>query len=164
MSERRVNEDSISYHDADGRYHRENDLPAIEWNSGSKEWFVNGLRHREGDLPAIVRTPPACPAELHQEWFKNDLRHRDNDQPALSNEYVKEWWVNGLRHRENDKPAIHYIEDNELHWFENGHYHRLNGPAIICDDGSKMYFYHDEHIDVETDEDFQKIVKLKHFL
>ena len=33
--------------------HRENDLPAIDYASGDKFWFLNGKLHRENDLPAI---------------------------------------------------------------------------------------------------------------
>jgi hypothetical protein len=37
-----------------GKLHRDNDLPAVEWFNGPKEWYVNGLYHRENDLPAYV--------------------------------------------------------------------------------------------------------------
>jgi len=37
-----------------GELHRENDLPAIIFENGSKFWYKNGERHRENDLPAII--------------------------------------------------------------------------------------------------------------
>jgi hypothetical protein len=43
--------DRIEYQNEQGYCHR-TDGPAIEWNNGSKEWFINGNLHRE-DGPAI---------------------------------------------------------------------------------------------------------------
>lgn len=37
----------------DGKLHRENDLPAITWKNGTKEWYTRGKRHRY-EKPAIV--------------------------------------------------------------------------------------------------------------
>lgn len=55
--------------------HRENDLPAIEYNNGDKIWYKNGVKHREGK-PAVIF------ADGHQEWwFKGEL-HRE-DGPAI---------------------------------------------------------------------------------
>jgi len=39
-----------------GQLHRENDLPAIIWEDGTKVWYKNGKRHRENDLPAVIFT------------------------------------------------------------------------------------------------------------
>ena len=36
-----------------GNYHRENDLPAVEYTDGTKFWYQNGLRHRKDGLPAL---------------------------------------------------------------------------------------------------------------
>jgi hypothetical protein len=36
----------------DGKYHRENDLPAVTWTYGTEEWWMNGTLHRENG-PAI---------------------------------------------------------------------------------------------------------------
>ncbi len=51
MVTKKVLKDKIEYLNEKGQYHRE-DGPAIEWNNGIKEWFINGLCHRE-DGPAI---------------------------------------------------------------------------------------------------------------
>jgi len=48
-----------------GKHHRDEDLPAIEYADGSKYWYKNGLRHRDGDLPAIERSDGS------KEWFEN---------------------------------------------------------------------------------------------
>jgi len=52
------------YRNLKGELHRENG-PAIEWTSGTKEWWLNGKRHRE-DGPAIERTNGT------KVWYLND--------------------------------------------------------------------------------------------
>ena len=54
--------------------HRE-DGPAIEWDDGGKEWFVDSHRHRE-DGPAIEF------ASGDKYWFKHGKCHRE-DGPAI---------------------------------------------------------------------------------
>ena len=52
MSIKSVDKDgTIEYINEKRKYHRE-DGPAIEFPSGYKAWYINGLRHRE-DGPAI---------------------------------------------------------------------------------------------------------------
>jgi hypothetical protein len=36
-----------------GKYHRDDDLPAIVFPNGTKEWYQDGLFHRDGDMPAV---------------------------------------------------------------------------------------------------------------
>jgi len=48
-----------------GKLHRENDLPAVMHEDGSREWYINGKRHRENDMPAIIREDGS------KEWFVN---------------------------------------------------------------------------------------------
>ena len=62
------------YYNHAGRLHCE-EGPAIEWSSGNKAWWQNGLRHRT-DGPAIV--------------------YKDGN---------KEWWLNGKRYTEQDYHA-----------------------------------------------------------
>jgi hypothetical protein len=74
-----------------GKKHRDDDLPAIEFSNGSKYWYVNGKRHRGDDKPAVESKDDDVKI-----WYVNDKLHRDNNMPAVefSNGY-KEWWVNG---------------------------------------------------------------------
>ena len=37
-----------------GKLHRSNDLPAIEFANGSKLYYVNGKKHRDNNLPAYI--------------------------------------------------------------------------------------------------------------
>jgi len=42
------------WYNKDGQFHRENDLPAIIFKSGKKQWCKNGKLHRENDMPAVI--------------------------------------------------------------------------------------------------------------
>ena len=55
-----------------GVFHRDNDLPAIEYADGYKAWYKNGERHRGNDLPAIEYS------NGYKEWFKNGIRYFPN--------------------------------------------------------------------------------------
>ena len=49
----------------DGNFHRENDLPAVIYSNGSKEWYKNGKVHRDNDMPAVIYTNNS------KFWYKN---------------------------------------------------------------------------------------------
>jgi len=40
--------------DESGEYHRDGDLPAVEYANGKKAWYKNGQLHRDNDLPAVI--------------------------------------------------------------------------------------------------------------
>jgi hypothetical protein len=63
--------------------HRE-DGPAIEWDGGTKEWWINGKRHRE-DGPAVIYWHGL------KEWCLNN------------NLYTKEEWFNNLTEEQQAK-------------------------------------------------------------
>ena len=54
-----------------GKCHRE-DGPAIEYNDGSKAWFINGKLHRE-DGPAIEYSNGA------KSWYLNDIKYSEQE-------------------------------------------------------------------------------------
>ena len=81
---------NVYWRNAEGKLHRDGDLPAFEGPNGTKEWYRNGQLHRDGGLPAIEWANGA------RDWYQNGQRHRDGDLPAI--EYAdgtKEWWFNG---------------------------------------------------------------------
>lgn len=91
-----------------GENHRENDLPAIITELGSRHWYKYGNRHRENDLPAITYRD----GESH--WFYNGKEHRDNDLPAIiQNNGNRYWYQYGQRKRINDLPVIMHAGDVE---------------------------------------------------
>lgn len=77
--------------------HRENDLPAVEYDDGSKEWWSNGKYNRENGLPAIIDVILGYKA-----YYKNNKYHRENGLPAIEcDNGSKEWWINGKRVNED---------------------------------------------------------------
>ena len=68
--------------------HRE-DGPAVEWDDGSKSWYIYGKRHRL-DGPAVEY------ATGYKAWYINDKLHR-LDGPAIEWEYkLKDWCINDV--------------------------------------------------------------------
>jgi len=89
--------------------HRE-DGPAIMYNDGSEEWFLNGKLHRE-DGPAITGSGVL-------QWYFEGKLHRENG-PAIDNANgLKLWYNHGDLHRE-DGPAIEYIDGTGSYWLNN---------------------------------------------
>lgn len=50
---------------------------------------------------------------------------------------TKKWWQNGLFHRP-DGPAVEYF-NGDKHWYQFGRLHRLDGPASEHADGDRMW-------------------------
>lgn len=113
------------------RYLHRVDGPAIEWISGHKEWYLNGVRHRV-DGPAI-------------------------DGHPINGSKV--WWFNGKLHREGG-PAIERI-NGDKEWWQSGNRHRLDGPAIELISGIYQWwidgceFYSEEEWFKALDKDSQ---------
>jgi hypothetical protein len=82
-----------SWADADGRLHRDDDLPALVWSCGlRKEWYWHGERHRDGDLPAVecawgddgnLLAMTWGPNNGYKLWYRHNKLHRDGDLPAV---------------------------------------------------------------------------------
>ena len=132
------------------------DGPAVEWLNGEKFWFQNGKLHRDNDLPAIeYANGDSYERELcsiqsgtegSKQWYQQGKCHRDNDLPAI--EWVngtKEWYQNGKLHRDNDLPAIQYCNETK-EWHQNGKLHRDNDlPAIEYINGYKEWWINGKH-------------------
>ena len=103
-----------------GELHRDDDLPAIEWNNGTKVWCRNGVKHRDGDLPAVEHTDGT------KVWLKYGKRHRDGDNPAvIYEEGTKVWCKNDIAHRE-DGPALEYTNGDKYYYLEGIQYTQEN--------------------------------------
>ena len=72
MTKREVEDEGNILYYLDGKLHRENDKPAVEYSDGTKEWYRKGQLHRENDKPAV-------------EWSDG----------------MKEWWLNGELNKVN---------------------------------------------------------------
>jgi hypothetical protein len=97
-----------------GELHRE-DGPAIEWDDGSKEWWVNGKLHRDY-YPTIERP------DGYRGWFRDGKRHRE-DGPAIENGNSKSWYIDGVELTENEfnarKMAMEIAGRVALEMFKN---------------------------------------------
>ena len=113
-------------------------------NDGNQYWCFNGKFHRENDKPAIIESSG------NQYWYFNDKCHRDNDKPAIIwPNGDKRWYFNGREHREDDKPAYHNIDGYKA-WYKNGERHRNNGkPAIIAPAFRNEYWINGYFIKIE---------------
>jgi len=94
-------------------------------------------------------------------WYQNGKRHRD-DGPAVEHPTgIKVWWVNGKLHRE-DGPAYEGMNGYQ-EWWINGRLHRLDGPAYEGIDNIKYWYYEGKRINCKSQEEFEKLIKLKLF-
>lgn len=94
-------------------YHRDGDLPAVEYANGTRLWYSNGVLHRDGDLPA-VEYANGC-----KEYWKKGKRHRDGDLPAVDfPSGHKEYWKDGIEYdffrKEKIRTAINIAIDIAL--------------------------------------------------
>ena len=81
---------SAIYYFVNGKLHREDDQPAVEYADGLKYWYQNGSIHRDGDKPAIEYSVG------FKVWYQHGKRHREGDKPAAIYAYGSlEWWTNG---------------------------------------------------------------------
>lgn len=165
-SHRTVHDGNIFYTDDEGKFHREDDLPAIEWKDGSKEYWNHGERYTPDwvkKAPIVKKTPyhgghkveithPDGTVEHAHEYSgglaieyydEKGERHRDNDQPAFVDRTTKYWYKHGLQHRDGDKPAVVYDDGvrQYYHWYQNGKLHRDGDlPAAIESNGSQIWW------------------------
>lgn len=86
------------------------DGPAIEFSTGDGYWYKNGIKHRDEDLPAI-----SVELGSKQCWIKNGQLHRDSGPAVIFSNGHKEWWINGKKHRE-DGPAIIHQNGKQSWW------------------------------------------------
>lgn len=74
----------------------------------------------------------------------------------------KFYYLNDKPHRE-DGPAIE-LNTGSKFWYQNAKLHRTDGPAVIYGTGRKEWYYHDKYINCSSQEEFEKIIKLRVFL
>ena len=86
----------IEYRNEKGQRHRL-DGPAREFNSGTKQWWINGLLHRQ-DGPAIEINDGTGT----KVWLINGLYHREDGPACEWCNGDKEWWLKGKRYSEQE--------------------------------------------------------------
>lgn len=103
---------------------------------GTTQYFANGKKHRDNDLPAIVHSDGS------QKWYQDGECHRDGDLPAcVEADGTQEWYQNGECHRDDDLPAVVYAAGHRV-WYQRGQMHRLGNPAYLREDGGQIWCVH----------------------
>ena len=74
---------------------------------------------------------------------------------------TKRWYLDNKLHR-TDGPAVEYT-DGDKHWYLYGKCHRTDGPAIEHADGYKRWYLDGLQIDCKSQEEFERLLKLKAF-
>ena len=80
---------------------------------------------------------------------------------VISEYGTKYWYRHGKLHRE-DGPAVEYV-NGEKQWYLDDKLHRKDGPAIEYANGFNLWFINNKLIDCASQEEFEKLIKLKAF-
>lgn len=94
----------------------------------------------------------------------NNQYHKENGPAVIYSNGDNHWYKHGLLHRE-DGPAI---DDEKVKaWYFDGERHRLDGPAYLeYRDGHLIiseWWYRGKWIDVDSQEEFERLIKLELF-
>ena len=89
-----------------------------------------------------------------------------NGKEVAFNGDIRYYNKNGQYHRE-DGPAIEWSDGRYTAWILNGKNHRVDGPARIKVylDGTvdQAWFYHGKKMNCSSQEEFERLLKLKAF-
>jgi hypothetical protein len=124
---------------------------------GEQHWYKEGTNqlHRL-DGPARI----TAIGDLY--WYINGVLHREDGPAKETHKGGTSWYINGFLHRIGG-PAL--IDDwGHTDWYEHGNLHRLDGPACISRDGEMLLWYvNDKNVKCKTQEEFERLMKLKAF-
>jgi len=73
----------------------------------------------------------------------------------------KRWYKDGLLHRE-DGPAIEWA-NGDKEWYIEDKRHRVDGPAVECINGDKWWYYQGQIIECSSQQEFERLIKLRVF-
>jgi hypothetical protein len=94
-------------------------------------------------------------------YYLNDKLHRIDGPAEEFSDGKKYWYQNGLLHRIGG-PAIEWA-NGEKHWYQNDLLHRIDGPACDYVDGYKEWWFEGKQLKCNSQEEFERIIKLKLF-
>ncbi len=124
-------DDCMRTYDENGKLHSFNDNPAVVWEDGDKEWFIHGVKGRENDRHA-------------EEKFYG----------------MKTWFIDGKPGRMSGKNNVEFndriewriITESDTKFYRN-HFvpHRLDGPAVIYNDGKSEWWVNGKRYMSEID-------------
>jgi hypothetical protein len=67
-----------------------------ESTHGDKYWYLNDGLHRINDLPAVEYITG------NKEWFVDGKRHRDNNPAIITSNGTKHWFIEGEEYTEKE--------------------------------------------------------------
>jgi len=73
----------------------------------------------------------------------------------------KRWYIDDKRHRV-DGPAVEFVNGDKL-WYKEDLLHREDGPAIELENGVKAWYYQGQKIECSSQQEFEKLIRLKLF-
>jgi ribosomal protein L25 (general stress protein Ctc) len=90
----KITHDSLDWRNDRGQRHRDGDLPAVIYQSGSVDYFKHGQHHRDGDKPAAIR------ADGSVMYYRYGKLHREGDLPAIIfGDGSVEYWKNDIQYK-----------------------------------------------------------------
>ena len=66
------------------------------------------------------------------------------------------------QYHRDDGPAIEYSNGNK-YWYQQGQLHREDGPAVESADGTQQWWFKGKQLNVSSQEEFIRHLKLKAF-
>jgi hypothetical protein len=94
-------------------------------------------------------------------WVLNGNYHRVDGPAIIHYNGSRFWYLNGEYHRE-DGPAVEYADATKC-WYLNGKLHREDGPAVEWSIDNKFWYLNNVRIPCKTQEEFERLMKLKAF-
>ena len=76
----------MEYRNEQGQLHRE-DGPAITWEDGTQEWYINGELHRTDGPARVWGYSPYI-----QEWYWHNELHREDGPAVIDADGRQEWY------------------------------------------------------------------------
>jgi hypothetical protein len=89
------------------------------------------------------------------------INNKNNYNEIKNNGFTNWYSLNDKLHR-LDGPAAEHFNGSKW-WWQNGKLHRLDGPAEECPDGTKSWWIEGKQVDCESQEEFERYLKLKLF-
>jgi len=87
---------------------------------------------------------------------------KNNDQLiCLTDGLGTKFWYLNNRFSQEDGSAIEYFDESKYWFFHYGKYHREDGPAIDYANGRKVWWYQGKRISCSSQEEFNRLIKLK---
>lgn len=87
-----TNEFGHKFHFVNGKYHRDNNLPAIIGKDGQQSWWKHGVLHRDVEYNGSIQPAVTTPGPLGvREFYRNGVKaYRHGDTLVFDDMTVKD--------------------------------------------------------------------------